>query len=61
MPIECQICDGTGSLCPTCGDSVHGCECRGIICKKTCWACDGSGDEPSGERPVDGACAELGR
>lgn len=29
MPRECTVCDGTGSLCPTCGDSAHGCPCRG--------------------------------
>lgn len=47
MPRECRVCDGTGSLCPTCGDSAHGCACRGVIIVDTCWACDGSGDAPT--------------
>lgn len=44
---ECRMCDGTGSLCPTCGDSAHGCPCKGVIIVDTCPACDGTGDEPS--------------
>lgn len=41
---ECRMCDGTGSLCPTCGDSAHGCPCKGVIIVDTCPACDGTGD-----------------
>ncbi len=47
MSRECKVCDGTGSLCPACGDSAHGCACRGVIIVDTCWACDGSGDAPT--------------
>lgn len=47
MRCECRLCDGTGSLCPTCGVSAHGCPCKGVIIVDTCPACDGTGDEPS--------------
>lgn len=56
-PRECKLCDGTGSLCPTCGDSAHGCACRGVIIVDTCPACDGSGDAPTEE--ADAAMLEA--
>ena len=57
MACECRICDGTGSLCPNCGDSAHGCACKGVLIVDTCYACDGSGDEPTKE--ADDAALEA--
>ena len=47
MACECRICDGTGSLCPSCGTSAWSCSCKGTIIVSTCLACEGTGDEPT--------------
>lgn len=44
---ECKMCDGTGSLCSVCGDSLHGCPCKGVTIVDACPACDGTGDQPT--------------
>lgn len=47
MPKECQICDGTGSVCGACRASIMDCNCGPDQEPTICDVCAGCGDAPT--------------